>query len=154
MAKTKKQTDYPTYSNDSDGPDPVDVYVGQRLREQRIRAGISQEKIAECTGVTFQQIQKYEMAKNRVSSSRLYQFSRILGVDISYFFDGFETSEIQKMADGLSDNSQENFEYETDKEREKRIKEEGKFAKLYSFLNEENRKLVNSLIKSLHKGQR
>ena len=57
--KASRKTEYPVYTNEGKGPDPVDKYVGQRLREQRIKAGISQEKLAECTGITFQQIQKY-----------------------------------------------------------------------------------------------
>lgn len=149
MTKTKKQSEYPVYSNDFAGPDPVDIYVGQRLREQRIRAGISQEKIADCTGVTFQQIQKYEMAKNRVSASRLYQFSRILNVDIGYFFDGFESSEIQSMSEGLSDTNQQAYGIEDFKDREKQIKKEGKLIKSYMALNNKNQKLADNFMKTL-----
>ena len=131
----------------------MDVYVGQRLREQRIRAGISQEKIADCTGVTFQQIQKYEMAKNRVSASRLYQFSRILNVDIGYFFDGFESSEIQNMSKGLSDAGQHVYGIEDFKDREKQIKKEGKVLKHYMALNNKNQKLADNFMKTLLESQ-
>ena len=69
---------------------PVDIYVGSRLRMRRTMLGLSQNKIGEMIGVTFQQIQKYEKGINRMGSSRLYQFARILFVPISYFFDGYE----------------------------------------------------------------
>jgi len=69
------------------GPDPVDVHVGKRLRLRRTLLGMSQEQLAAAVGVTFQQIQKYERGSNRVSASRLYDIARVLGVDISFFFD-------------------------------------------------------------------
>jgi len=75
-----------------DGPDPVDVHVGTRLRQRRTLLGMSQEKLAAAFGVSFQQIQKYERGANRVSASRLHQLTRILNVPVGYFFEG--------MADG------------------------------------------------------
>ena len=72
---------------------PVDIYVGSRLRMRRTMLGLSQNKIGEMIGVTFQQIQKYEKGINRMGSSRLYQFAKILLVPISYFFDGYENLE-------------------------------------------------------------
>ncbi len=71
-------------------PHPVDVHVGKRLRLQRTILGMSQESIGTAIGVTFQQVQKYERGVNRMGSSRLYEFSRILGVPVSFFFEGFE----------------------------------------------------------------
>ncbi len=68
-------------------PHPVDIYVGRRLRSRRTMLGMSQENLGEAVGVTFQQIQKYERGLNRIGSSRLYEFSRILNVPVSYFFD-------------------------------------------------------------------
>src|SRR4051812_16255430 len=68
-------------------PDPVDVHVGQRLRVRRSLMGLSQEKLAESIGLTFQQIQKYERGMNRISAGRLYQFSKILDVPVTYFYD-------------------------------------------------------------------
>lgn len=67
-------------------PHPVDVYVGSRLRLRRILLGMSQQKLSDALGVTFQQLQKYENGSNRISASRLYQLSRLLGVPISFFF--------------------------------------------------------------------
>jgi transcriptional regulator with XRE-family HTH domain len=71
-----------------DGPDPVDVHVGTRLRQRRTLLGMSQEKLAAAFGVSFQQIQKYERGANRVSASRLHQLTRILNVPVGYFFEG------------------------------------------------------------------
>ena len=66
---------------------PVDQHVGSRLRQRRTLLGLSQEKLGEAVGLTFQQIQKYEKGANRVGASRLFQFSEVLDVDISYFFE-------------------------------------------------------------------
>ena len=67
-------------------PNPVDVAVGKRICDRRNELGWSMEKLAAALGVTFQQIQKYEKGANRVSASRLYDISRVLGVGIDYFF--------------------------------------------------------------------
>lgn len=69
------------------GPHPVDVLVGSRLRSRRILRGLSQEKLAGSVGLTFQQIQKYERGTNRISASRLYEFACILDMPIAYFFE-------------------------------------------------------------------
>ncbi len=68
-------------------PRAVDMHVGARLRLRRTLLGISQEKLGESVGLTFQQIQKYERGANRVGASRIYEFSRVLDVPVSYFFD-------------------------------------------------------------------
>ena len=74
------------------GPDPVDIYVGSRVRVRRTVLGFSQEKLADQLGITFQQVQKYENGSNRIGSSRLYAIARILKVPISYMFDGYDNS--------------------------------------------------------------
>lgn len=92
------------------GPDPVDVHVGKRMRLRRTLLGLSQEQLAAAVGVTFQQIQKYERGSNRVSASRLYDVARVLGVEISFFFedigkdvtDGRPTQHLPEQA-GLAD---------------------------------------------------
>lgn len=71
-------------------PHPVDIYVGKRLRMRRVMLGMSQESVGKAIGVTFQQIQKYERGANRMGSSRLYDFSQILNVPVSFFFEGYE----------------------------------------------------------------
>jgi len=67
---------------------PIDIHVGSRVRLRRITLGMSQEKLGEHLGITFQQIQKYEKGVNRVSASRLQEAARVLGVPAAYFFDG------------------------------------------------------------------
>ena len=71
----------------SDKPNPIDVHVGRRLRLRRTLLGMSQERLAQLLGLTFQQIQKYERGVNRIGSSRLYELGQILDVPISFFFD-------------------------------------------------------------------
>ncbi len=92
-------------------PDPVDVHVGQRLRVRRSLLGLSQEKLAESIGLTFQQIQKYERGMNRISAGRLYQFSKILDVPIAYFYDQLSSAaKVYSSASyGMADNDQESF---------------------------------------------
>jgi transcriptional regulator with XRE-family HTH domain len=89
-------------------PNSIDVYVGQRLRVRRSLLGFTQEKLAEAIGLTFQQVQKYERGTNRISAGRLFEFAKILGVPVSYFYEQFggATSTIAK---GFSDNDQEDF---------------------------------------------
>ena len=70
------------------GPNPIDKHVGSRVRMRRNMVGLSQEKVADALGLTFQQVQKYEKGTNRISSSRLHQLARILEVPIPFFFDG------------------------------------------------------------------
>lgn len=66
---------------------PVDIHVGTRLRLARHMQNLSQEALGSSVGLTFQQIQKYERGSNRIGASRLYQFSEILHVPVSFFFD-------------------------------------------------------------------
>lgn len=65
----------------------VDAHVGARMRLRRMLLGMSQEKLGESLGVTFQQIQKYERGANRISASKLYEVSQMLGVPVQYFYD-------------------------------------------------------------------
>lgn len=69
---------------------PVDVYVGNRIRMRRLMLRISQEKLAQTLGITFQQVQKYEQGHNRVSASRLWDFAKILRVPVTFFFDDMD----------------------------------------------------------------
>lgn len=69
-------------------PNPVDVHVGARIRARRLIVGLSQEKVSEPLGVTFQQLQKYENGGNRVSASKLQLIASTLNVPVSYFFEG------------------------------------------------------------------
>ena len=84
-------------------PNPVDKYVGSRVRMRRIMLGMSQEKLGEALGLTFQQVQKYEKGTNRVGAIRLQQISEILQVPVSFLFDGGPTGGVN--ADGFSEGS-------------------------------------------------
>jgi transcriptional regulator with XRE-family HTH domain len=68
-------------------PNPIDVRVGARLRLRRNMLGLSQEKLGEAIGLTFQQVQKYERGANRIGASRLHELSRVLDVPVTFFFD-------------------------------------------------------------------
>jgi transcriptional regulator with XRE-family HTH domain len=90
-------------------PNPVDIHVGSRVRLRRTLLGLSQEKLGEAVGLTFQQIQKYERGANRIGASRLFEFSRILDVPVSFFFDDMPdvmSSGEGQAAWGLGDQSQ------------------------------------------------
>ena len=67
---------------------PVDVHVGKRIRHRRWMNGTTQQQLAEAVGIKFQQIQKYETGMNRVSASRLWDISKVLNVDVAFFFEG------------------------------------------------------------------
>ena len=67
---------------------PVDVHVGQRVRQRRWMIGMTQQQLADQVGIKFQQIQKYETGTNRVSASRLWDIAEALGVPVAFFFDG------------------------------------------------------------------
>lgn len=69
------------------GPSPIDAHVGARIRLRRTLLGLSQERLGEQLGLTFQQVQKYERGLNRVGASRLFDLSRVLDVPIAFFFD-------------------------------------------------------------------
>lgn len=74
-------------------PDPVDIEVGQRIKIQRLAAGLSQTELGESIGVTFQQVQKYERGANRIGAGRLSQIARVLNVPVHSFFEGGDTIE-------------------------------------------------------------
>lgn len=68
-------------------PNPIDIHVGSRVRLRRMMLGMSQEKLGEHLGITFQQIQKYEKGTNRIGASRLQHIARVLSVPVSFFFE-------------------------------------------------------------------
>jgi len=83
-------------------PNPVDIHVGARLRQRRTLLGLSQEKLGDAVGLTFQQIQKYERGANRIGASRLFQLGKFLDAPVAYFFEdmpaGLTTPEAQVTA--------------------------------------------------------
>lgn len=68
-------------------PNPIDVHVGSRVRLRRMLLGMSQERLGNSMGLTFQQVQKYEKGANRIGASRLYHISKILDVPVGFFFE-------------------------------------------------------------------
>lgn len=100
-----------------EGPDPIDRHVGNRIRGRRVGLRISQTKLGQSIGVTFQQIQKYESGTNRVGASNLFKIAKALGVDVAFFFEGVASEEASlpasggfAMAAGLSDSPAQPFE--------------------------------------------
>lgn len=73
-------------------PDPIDKYVGSRVRMRRIMLGMSQERLGDSLGLTFQQVQKYEKGTNRIGASRLQQISDVLQVPVQFLFEGAPTT--------------------------------------------------------------
>lgn len=88
-------------------PNPIDIHVGSRIRLRRTMLGMSQEKLGESLGITFQQIQKYEKGTNRVGASRLQNIAGILNVPVSFFFEdapGDQPGSATGMAEASSSN--------------------------------------------------
>jgi len=73
---------------EEEGPNPVDIHVGARVKSRRLILGLSQEELAKAIGLTFQQVQKYERGTNRISVSRLVDICRTLKAPVDYFFEG------------------------------------------------------------------
>lgn len=93
------------------GPNPVDVHVGSRVRLRRMLVGLSQEKLGDSMGLTFQQIQKYEKGVNRIGASRLFKLSQVLDVPVQFFFDGMPASE-ESRSSGVANRDTEAFLFE------------------------------------------
>jgi transcriptional regulator with XRE-family HTH domain len=87
-------------------PNPIDLHVGARIRLRRRMQGVSQEKLADALGLTFQQVQKYERGANRVSASKLYEIATALHSPISYFFDGLADPAGEERGDGRPSDEQ------------------------------------------------
>ena len=88
------------------GPNAIDVHVGLRVRLRRTLLGLSQEKLADALGLTFQQVQKYERGVNRVSASRLYSLSKVLDVPITFFFEDIPAAiagQVRRQPPGLAE---------------------------------------------------
>ncbi len=128
-------------------PNPVDVHVGKRIRARRKDVRVSQEKLAEQLGLTFQQIQKYEKGANRVSASKLYEIAHALQASIEYFFRG-----LQDPSDGMQGVAEHDtrpfvHDFVTTAEGQDLV---GEFTKIQ---DPQVRKQVLDLIKSLARNQ-
>ncbi len=123
---------------------PVDEHVGKKLRDRRTRMGISQESLAKTSGITFQQVQKYERATNRISVSRIFEFANVLQVPISYFFEGFIGDNDYQLAEETTPFAHEGAAPESD------IKE---LISAYNKIEDpEMRQSVKTLIKGIASG--
>src|SRR5208282_2723842 len=84
-------------------PNPIDKHVGSRVRMRRMMLGMSQEKLGNALGLTFQQVQKYEKGTNRIGASRLQQISNTLQVPVSFFFDGAPNVQVGTRVEGMGE---------------------------------------------------
>lgn len=130
-------------------PHPVDVHVGKRLRLRRTILGLSQESLGNAIGVTFQQVQKYERGINRMGSSRLFEFSKLLNIPISYFFEEFTDGGAGSKAAGFAENKPQEFEAEQLSSRETLEM----MRSFYRITDPTVRKRVLDLIRSLADGE-
>ena len=102
----------------SNGPHPIDVHVGSRVRLRRNMLSLSQEKLGEAIGLTFQQVQKYERGANRIGASRLMELSRVLDVPVSFFFDETDPVRAPAIPLGFEETPQEGFDSDPMRKRE------------------------------------
>ncbi len=128
----------------ADMPHEVDVHVGRRVRQRRKVMGITQEKMGEALGLTFQQVQKYERGANRISASKLFELSQLLKVPVGYFYEDM-TRDQQLAASAMGENAPDPFEGENLSARESR----DLLQAYYRLPNDKVRKQVLGLIRSL-----
>jgi transcriptional regulator with XRE-family HTH domain len=124
----------------------VDENVGMQLRQRRSLLGLSQEKLAEQVGITFQQIQKYENGANRISASRLYEFSKVLDIPVAFFFEN-SNDQSPRLTSGFAENDQAEFDGPEDIMRRKETLE--LIRVYYSIENPKLRKDLFKLVKSM-----
>ena len=101
-----------------DKPNPIDIHVGTRVRLRRNMLGLSQEKLGEAIGLTFQQVQKYERGANRIGASRLHDLSRVLDVPVSFFFDDMDPVRAPAIPAGFAEPPAEAFDSDPLRRRE------------------------------------
>jgi transcriptional regulator with XRE-family HTH domain len=90
-------------------PNPIDIHVGSRVRLRRMMLGMSQEKLGESLGITFQQIQKYEKGTNRIGASRLQHIARVLNVPVSFFFEDAPATPNEAKRNGVAEPEQTTY---------------------------------------------
>ncbi len=135
-------------------PRPVDAHVGGRVRLRRTMLGMSQEKLGEAIGLTFQQVQKYERGTNRIGASRLWELGKVLDVPVSFFYDDMPTdvalaSMTHPDPAGLSETKSPDYETETLAKRETLEL----VRAYYKIKSPKVRKRVFELAKALAKGE-
>lgn len=90
-------------------PNPIDVHVGSRVRLRRMMLSMSQEKLGEHLGITFQQIQKYEKGTNRIGASRLQHIARVLAVPVAFFFEDAPASPGSEPPAGMAEENTSSY---------------------------------------------
>src|SRR5690349_15987392 len=118
MSMTQSQSSRRRGSPQKDIPNPIDVRVGARLRLRRNMLGLSQEKLGEAIGLTFQQVQKYERGANRIGASRLHDLSQVLDVPVSFFFDDTDPVRAPAIPAGFAEPAAEAFDADPLRRRE------------------------------------
>jgi transcriptional regulator with XRE-family HTH domain len=93
--------------NDERAANAIDKKIGQRVRTRRLEIGMSQERLAELLGVTFQQVQKYEKGTNRVSASRLFHVAQVLGVPVQYFYEDLPAGAGENGVEGFGESGEQ-----------------------------------------------
>ena len=99
-------------------PNPIDIHVGKRVRLRRTLLGMSQEKLGEALGLTFQQVQKYERGANRIGASRLHHISEVLDVPINYFFEDISPAFSKKRGKASLAEAQAEYDHDPMAKRE------------------------------------
>jgi transcriptional regulator with XRE-family HTH domain len=99
----------PRPRTEEEGPNPIDIHVGAKVKSRRLMLGLSQEELASAIGLTFQQVQKYERGTNRISVSRLVDICRALKVPFSYFLDGSAMAGRKPALRGVADAGQDEY---------------------------------------------
>src|SRR5213082_2925777 len=99
-------------------PNPIDVRIAARLRLRRRMLGLSQEKLGEAIGLSFQQVQKYERGASQIGASRLHELSRVLDVPVSFFFDDMDPVRAPAIPGGFAEPPAEAFESDPLRRRE------------------------------------
>ncbi|WP_024772318.1 helix-turn-helix domain-containing protein [Aquimarina macrocephali] len=113
---------------------PIDIHIGKQLRAKRNQHGITQEELAASVGVTFQQIQKYEQGKNRISGSRFYELANTLNCSVEYFFEGSDSESCNSLVSNQRPVDEKEW-----------IKIRADFCRLPIPIQQSIRKLINSL---------
>ncbi len=146
LAKKNKSNEKIESTKKKGRANSVDENVGSKLRQRRSLLGLSQERLAEQLGITFQQIQKYENGANRISASRLYELSRVLDIPVSFFFENSVANEARQ-ATGFAESEQEGFEGPEDVLQRKETLE--LIRVYYSIENPKLRKDLFKLVRSM-----
>lgn len=145
--KTEKPGVKPTETKKKGRAGSLDEHIGMRLRQRRALMGMTQEKLAEAVGITFQQVQKYENGANRISAGRLYEFSAILEVPVDYFYEGVKGGRKGAAAAGMAEPGQAAFDGPEDIMQRKETLE--LIRVYYSIQSPKLRKDLFNLVKSM-----